>query len=208
MVVFWNQVRPFSGGSKNAANLPNGLFYEGVLETDEYVHDAPLPIGPQGNVLNGTWRKYAGASAGQSPLIHSLDILLGIHHKDLVDSEKVNPMMEMRNYLSRVHKDFLKNLEKTPSLRELILKHHHLEWSSAFNDILNAFKGFRDAHIQLTSVYIISQALKEKNELKEESVVQETKAAVDLDLKGTGGTSLVKFLKQTRQETLDAMIEH
>jgi indoleamine 2,3-dioxygenase len=28
--IFWNRVRPYAGGSKNALSLPNGIFYEGV----------------------------------------------------------------------------------------------------------------------------------------------------------------------------------
>ncbi len=30
--IFWYRVRPYSGGSKNAKDLPNGLFFEGVTE--------------------------------------------------------------------------------------------------------------------------------------------------------------------------------
>jgi indoleamine 2,3-dioxygenase len=30
--IFWHRVRPYSGGSKNAKDLPNGLFFEGVTE--------------------------------------------------------------------------------------------------------------------------------------------------------------------------------
>ena len=32
--IFWNRVRPYSSGSKNASLQPDGLFYEGVLEVN------------------------------------------------------------------------------------------------------------------------------------------------------------------------------
>ena len=32
--VFYQRIRPYSGGSKNSASFPNGVFYEGVEEVD------------------------------------------------------------------------------------------------------------------------------------------------------------------------------
>ena len=159
---------------------------------DKFVNkEKECPIGKK-----GTWRRYAGASAGQSPLIHALDVGLRIHHSQLPKSSS-NPMLEMRDYLSREHREFLLELQDRVDIKEHIHKSHDSDLIHAFNETIDAFKTFRDTHIQLTTVYIIQQSIKEKNMMMEgkESVV------------GTGGTDLVKFLKQTRDETLSTKID-
>ncbi|KAJ5937225.1 Indoleamine 2-3-dioxygenase [Penicillium verhagenii] len=61
--VFFYQLRPFLAGSKNmaSAGLPRGVFYD------------------EGNGL-GEWRQYSGGSNGQSSLIQTFDIFLGVNH--------------------------------------------------------------------------------------------------------------------------------
>jgi len=102
-------------------------------------------------------------------------------------------MLEMRQYLPQFHRDFLNQLCILPQISAILLSSENEEWIQGFNDVVDSFKSFRDQHIQLTTVYIIQQSLKEKETKTEEFV-------------GTGGTDLVQFLKQTRQETLNAKI--
>ncbi|KAJ3122623.1 hypothetical protein HK098_002709 [Nowakowskiella sp. JEL0407] len=72
---FYNRTRWFQSGWKGMDDvMPEGVFYEGVTEVDECVVRSES---------NGTWRIYAGASAGQSPLIHTLDVALGVEHKTM-----------------------------------------------------------------------------------------------------------------------------
>nr|KAJ3415132.1 hypothetical protein HK105_001594 [Polyrhizophydium stewartii] len=202
--IFWSRIRNYSGGSKNNANLPNGLFFEGVTEIDADVNQCVPP--PKG--LVGTWRCYAGASAGQSPLIHSLDVGLGVHHASMPQKSSdspatkapaVNPMLEMREYLSAEQRAFFKALGEAPSIREYVSS---LSSTSAaqieFNNAIRALKSFRDIHIQITTVYIILQQKKE---------AASTGAMSPKGTVGTGGTDLVPFLRQTRQETIDALVK-
>ncbi|KAF9353870.1 hypothetical protein BGX34_011337, partial [Mortierella sp. NVP85] len=60
--VFYWKVRPYLAGWENMAEagLPNGVQYEGVD--------------------NGAYKKLAGGSAGQSSLIHALDVAFGVEH--------------------------------------------------------------------------------------------------------------------------------
>eukprot|EP00842_Homolaphlyctis_polyrhiza_P002958 jgi/Hompol1/3663/HPOL_006671-RA len=122
--IFWTRIRNYSGGSKNSATMPNGIFFEGVTTIDAHVNpDAPPPAG-----RIGTWRRYAGASAGQSPVIHTLDVGLDIHHAPMhappsassqppSDTPRPNPMLEMREYLSSSQRKFLIHLASGPSIR-------------------------------------------------------------------------------------------
>ncbi|KAI8903197.1 Indoleamine 2,3-dioxygenase [Gorgonomyces haynaldii] len=189
--VFWKRVRPYSQGSKNNQNLEFGVFFEGVTEMDEFVQPHPLPV-VNGTLLEGTWRRYAGASAGQSPLIHTLDVGLDIHHRHMHETPTtptpVNPMMEMRAYLPDNIQHFLLHLQQT-SIRDYCQRTQNPDLTHHFNQCVHHFKTFRDLHIQLTTVYIILQQKK-----------QHEKAI------GTGGTDLIPFLKQTRQETEDSLL--
>ncbi|KAI8926999.1 Indoleamine 2,3-dioxygenase [Entophlyctis helioformis] len=212
--IFWNRVRPYAGGSKNSPKLPHGIFYEGVTEIDEHVNlDGPMPADRV-----GTWRCYAGASAGQSPLIHSLDVGLSIDHSpmpvsvpdasngdDAPAAKKAagpNPMLEMRAYLSAEHRDFLVALGNGPSIRDYLttLPPNHAAVAE-FDRAITGMKLFRDTHIKITTVYIILQQKKDIEGTGGNLLAPE-KGAV-----GTGGTDLIPFLRQTRQETVDALVK-
>lgn len=163
--------------------------------------------------MKGTWRSYAGASAGQSPLIHTLDVALSIHHKPMKasstlpatemseKSKGLNPMLEMRSYLPTRIQAFLRHLDSAPSIRTYI---EQLDSNNAcvdeFNRCLKGMEAFRTAHIKMTSVYIILQQKKE-NDGRQDVISGVMPSAV-----GTGGTELIPFLKQIRQETVDALV--
>lgn len=122
-------------------------------------------------------------------MIHTLDVAFGIVHDSMpmTGSSTVNPMLEMRESLPNEFQEFIKALANAPSIRDFCLLHPTSDVAGEFNRACKAIKDFRDLHIQVATRYIILQS-KEKN------------------LVGTGGTNLIPFLKQTRQETEDAMI--
>ncbi|KAJ3275494.1 hypothetical protein HDV01_000321 [Terramyces sp. JEL0728] len=181
--VFLARVRLYSGGSKNNSLMPNGVFFTGVTEMDQHVNlDHPNPGG-----LVGTWRKYAGASAGQSPLIHTIDAALSIQHLPMKQGAPVNPMQEMIEALPLDLQDFIQIVREGPSIREFCLGSLDERLRQEFNRTLTNLKLFRDKHMQLATRYIV--------------IHKKDPAAV-----GTGGTDLVPFLKQVRQETMDTSI--
>ena len=140
---------------------------------------------------------YPGASAGQSPLIHSIDVGLDIEHLPLVtvtnsssdSSSKPNPMLEMREALPGSFQQFIKDLASGPSIRSYCFGAHLIpELKNEFNNACNNLKAFRDMHLQIATRYIVNQK-------KGAGIV------------GTGGTDLVPFLKQVRKETEDARLD-
>ena len=161
--VFYQQVRPYMAGWENALNgLPNGLVYQGVKgETGE---DLQL--------------KFAGASAGQSPILHCLDIVLGIKHHPTRVSGQQQPknlehrttyIYEMRKYMLREHREFLSFLETTTNIKTYIERQQDSFSEEmkplllgAFNDLVNTMKEFRDFHIQLITRYILIPSSKSK----------------------------------------------
>ncbi|KAJ1549073.1 hypothetical protein HK405_010258 [Cladochytrium tenue] len=70
----------------------------------------------------------------------------------------------------------------------------------AYNACVAALLDFRKAHTKLVSLYIITQALKGA---KRAGVEKESDSG---PARGSGGTELISFLKQTRAETAAAVI--
>lgn len=205
--VFYYDIRPMLAGSKNMghAGLPKGVFYE---EGDG----------------KGQWREYSGGSNAQSSLIQFFDIILGVEHKatgELDGKKKLGFLKEMRRYMPAPHARFLTYLSSIPSLRTFVLRHSlNHEITEAYNAAVAELSRFRDKHIQIVTRYII---LPSKNPRKAPSVetsvnlatvslsssatkMHDEKAAggLTLELHGTGGTALIPFLKQTRDETANA----
>lgn len=184
--VFFTKVRPFLAGWKGSTAMPNGLIYEGV---------DPKP------------KFYSGGSAAESCLVQVIDAALGIKHDathvaapepgshahtaavPTADTEQ-NFLRQMRNYMPRSHRDYAAALEAVPSLREYVSGFDSHDLQVAFNDCVAAVREFRDHHIRIVAQYIVAQAAKQPQG--------------SLSVRGTGGTGLMPFLKQVRDEVAAA----
>ncbi|KAF2709369.1 Indoleamine 2,3-dioxygenase [Pleomassaria siparia CBS 279.74] len=183
--VFYNKIRPFLAGSKNmaVAGLPNGVFYD------------------EGEG-KGQWRQYSGGSNAQSSLIQFLDVALGVEHSLTGAKKGSNPgfLNEMRNYMPGPHRAFLQHVESVSNIRNYAAT--NTEVAIAYNAAVEELSHFRDIHIQIVTRYIINPSRKQgpvKNagmNLAVASTHSKTKS-----LHGTGGTALIPFLKQSRDET-------
>ncbi|KDQ10131.1 hypothetical protein BOTBODRAFT_58320 [Botryobasidium botryosum FD-172 SS1] len=116
-------------------------------------------------------------SAGQSTLIHALDMFLGVDHARKFHSAQ-------RQYMPRLHRSFLEHLESSGSLRDFVRLRapENQELSEAFNGAMRAMKTFRNSHFRIVARYIVKP------------------------MRGTGGTDLIPFLKEVRDDTCRAMI--
>ncbi|EPS27511.1 hypothetical protein PDE_02454 [Penicillium oxalicum 114-2] len=202
--VFFHQLRPFLAGSKNmaAAGLPNGVFYD-VGHGD------------------GEWHQYSGGSNAQSSLIQTFDIFLGVSHSATggtsMKSSGTSYIQEMRNYMPASHKRFLEALSSLSNIRPFVNSPQvDSSLKEAYNAAVLALTSFRDAHIQMVSRYIIVPARKQiPPDLKVKSgdtinlatASAQAKGSSEtnsMGLSGTGGTSLIPFLKHTRDTTKSA----
>lgn len=117
----------------------------------------------------------------------------------------------MRDYMPAPHKRFLETLTEITNIRSYILS---LEPESpakeAYNAAVQSLTSFRDVHVQIVSNYIIVPARNSKVEDQPAEKVNLATASTQVDglndknatgLYGTGGTSLIPFLKQTRDDT-------
>ncbi|KAJ5798022.1 uncharacterized protein N7503_007318 [Penicillium pulvis] len=197
--VFYNELRPYLAGSKSMAEagLPHGL--------SEY-------------------RQLSGGSNAQSSLIQFTDIVLGVEHhptgsnnKPGVTSEagkKRSFSHEMRSYMPGPHRRFLEDVEEVSNIHEFVkARRHNPGLSRAYNKCLEIFSSMREKHFQIVARYVIAQSHKRKEEgqsLKpaSESVVNIVNStSSSSEARGTGGTSVVPFLKQTREETVKPILD-
>ncbi|TVY13555.1 Indoleamine 2,3-dioxygenase [Lachnellula arida] len=191
--IFYNQIRPFLAGSKNMmlAGLPNGVFYD---EGDG----------------KGKWRQYSGGSNAQSSLIQFFDVALGVEHSLTGASKGSKPgfLQEMRNYMPGPHRQFLQHVESISNIREYADKCVDAGVGEAYNAAIEELSKFRNIHIQIVTRYIITPSRQQVPpstagmNLAIASANGETK-----DLHGTGGTQLLPFLKQSRDETINTALK-
>ena len=189
--VFYHTVRPHLAGSMNmeAAGLTKGIFFD---EGDG----------------KGSWRKYRGGSNGQSSLLQFFDAVLSVNH-----SRCGGFHAEMRKYMPGPHGRFLDDVEAIANIRSYVEGLEENETlTTAFNDAVKALSVFRDKHIALVSRYIIipSRLPKpEKSVIRRDIASASTKMALEAqtqELRGTGGTKLIPFLRTSRDETNETMV--
>ncbi|XP_059141281.1 myoglobin-like [Physella acuta] len=149
--------------------------------------DNPLPDGLIYEGVSDQPIKMTGGSAAQSTTLQVVDALLGVKHTQ----DKKDFLTTMRCFMPPDHKSFIEDLENRQfKLRDLVLSTNSERLQSAYNKCVTALIDLRTYHIKIVTKYIV-QASQTMNEGNYES----------LDKKGTGGTSLIPFLKDIRTDT-------
>lgn len=193
--IFYYRIRPFLAGWRNMADagLPNGVKYGST----------------------GGFQVFAGGSNAQSSLIQAIDILLGVEHFPFgkqkpnqgktisAESNQNNFLNEMRQYMPREHCQFLEHLSLVSNIRDYVLTNqNNQKISLAYDACLAMLKSFRDKHIQIVTRYVILQAKKKSSDSSLKVLKNGlAKTQGKKEQKGTGGTALIPFLKQCRDET-------
>lgn len=198
-MVFYNEIRPFLAGSKNMglAGLPQGVFYSEGVDAE--------------GKEKGQYRQYSGGSNAQSSLIQFFDVILGVSHHSTVGTapSKNGFLSEMRNYMPGPHRAFLSHLEQSPSIREYAQNCPIPEVGEAYNFAVKELERFRDVHIQIVTRYIIRPSRAQQPPAVNGGIniaVASSRSGDTKGLKGTGGTDLMPFLRQARDETRDTAL--
>ncbi|KAF2470047.1 indoleamine 2,3-dioxygenase family protein [Lindgomyces ingoldianus] len=212
--VFYHRIRPYLAGSKNMAEagLPNGVMFDDGTGEQPYV-------------------QFSGGSNAQSSIIQFFDIVLGVEHRptgekrtDSLDSEGPIPppsnnfILDMRKYMPGPHRRFLEHIESVSNIREYVaVNRSNRALVTAFDACLAMLRTFRDKHIQMVSRYIIVKSRESRSHSRslspKQAAAQRINIANTLDrtsgrkLRGTGGTALIPFLKQARDETGEPAID-
>ncbi|GES61240.1 indoleamine 2,3-dioxygenase subfamily [Aspergillus terreus] len=216
--VFYHRIRPYLAGSKNMADagLPHGLLYDTGHGEPEY-------------------RQYGGGSNAQSSLIQFFDIVLGVEHRPtgetrpneenkdkegMVGAPRHGFIQEMRDYMPGPHRRFLEHVNAVANIREYVEdRRSDKALCIAYDACLSMLRAMRDKHIQIVSRYIIIPSRDAKarppratSPRRQSNAMNlaNTRAAdgkPDKKLRGTGGTALIPFLKQARDETGEPAID-
>lgn len=200
---FYTRIRPFLAGSKNmeSAGLPRGVFYD---EGDG----------------RGQWRQLRGGSNGQSSLIQLFDVVLGVQHKTGGDDGSKGYHELVREYMPGPHARFLAHVAEKGNFKEMAEganggSEEEEALREAFSAATAALGAFRDKHIQIVTRYIIlpsRRAAASGGEVARgkggnggrQNLATSSARRDGKELTGTGGTTLVPFLKKTRDETVEA----
>lgn len=197
--VFYHRIRPFLAGSKNMseAGLPNGVNYDSGTNVTDY-------------------RQYSGGSNAQSSLIQFFDIALGIDHRATGDtktddsSRKNSFIQDMRHYMPGQHARFLEDVSSVSNIKKFVYDNRDkTQLCLAYDACLAMLSAFRDKHIAIVTRYVITPSRELRNRSRTRSPeagrqklnLAVASAKANNTQKGTGGTALIPFLKQARDET-------
>lgn len=219
-IVFYHRIRPFLAGFKNmaAAGLPKGLFYSegngkgswqqwrgGSNGQSSLIQfwDAVLGVT---HTPDGSGNPHAAAGTPEGP---NKTTTTSFHE-------------EVRAYMPGGHRRLLEHVWRSGSLRALAALPtggaEHARMQEAYAAAIKTLTEFRTGHVGIVTAYIIvpsrkamaGDKLKAVN-LATASTMQQSekkgaagKEAADNQLTGTGGTALLPFLKQSRDETYEA----
>jgi indoleamine 2,3-dioxygenase len=144
--------------------------------------------------------------------------------------------MEMRRYMPGPHARFLSDVQAVTNIRGFVEDHRdNRQLCTAYDACLSMLRALRDKHIAIVTRYIVlpsrevrarsrsrsPEAARLRLNLATASRQLHTRQALDphpaagirgptnrkRDLKGTGGTALISFLKQARDETGEPAVE-
>lgn len=189
--TFYWTCRPWWDGAPGSGSTGAPWIYEGV---------------PAGAAVD-----LSGPSAGQSTVMHALDIFLDIDHKlakkrepaPSPDNKRADTgfMERMRRYMPGLHREYLARIAKAPrSLREVALETPGLQ--EPYNAAVSALKNLRDVHIRVVCLYVVSMA---HSSPPPDIMRKEKQGGVAL---GTGGMEASNLLKAGRDATKRAIIKN
>lgn len=138
-----------------------------------------------------------------------------------------NFIHEMRRYMPGPHRRFLIRIAAVANIRPFVELHsHNASLTTAFDACLAMLRAFRDRHVQMVSRYIIVKSRETRRPSISRGVTSPPPSSTSTAapppqqqkinlanvaasgageekkaLKGTGGTALIPFLKQARDET-------
>ncbi|KAJ6531239.1 Indoleamine 2,3-dioxygenase-domain-containing protein [Mycena capillaripes] len=200
--VFYWDLRPWFEGSDAKGPSAPGWIYEGVPDSDRL--------------------DLSGPSAGQSSVMHALDIFLDVDHKlrqrryPAPSSENKRAdhgfMDRMRRYMPGKHRDYLASLAATPrSIRDLAQRTPALR--EPYDNAVMALKKLRDLHMRIACLYVVTMSRSTPNARAGCPVasmmdrLQTSRAAGNGPTRGTGGNELALLLKAGRDATRRAVLK-
>ncbi|KAL2202616.1 indoleamine 2,3-dioxygenase subfamily [Sarocladium strictum] len=181
--MFYHTLRPFLAGGKGMEDkgLPRGFVFQRGDGTEKEV-------------------RCIGGSAAQSSLFQFLDIVLGVQHEPTAGS-KETLFEAMRPYMPGKHRDFLKAVSALPSIRPFVQDNaSNGALQEAYNQCISQLRSWRGSHIAVVSKYVVRPA-RSATGATQNTTKDSLDDEQDDSLTGTGGSALIPFLRQSKDET-------
>ncbi|MCJ1318137.1 hypothetical protein MMC15_003464 [Xylographa vitiligo] len=221
--VFYHRIRPFLAGSKNMADagLPNGVIYEDGSGKEEYKQygggsNAQSSLIQFFDIVLGVEHRPTGEKQKRNDSSES-------EAEGTAPPSRHNFIQDMRSYMPGPHRRFLEHVSHVANIREYVESHRsNRSLSIAYDACLAMLRSLRDKHIQMVSRYIIvksresrshSRSISPQHAPQRINIATATKNSSNDNrpgnkkLRGTGGTALIPFLKQARDETGEPAID-
>lgn len=219
--VFYHRIRPFLAGGKNMgdAGLPHGVMYDDGTGTGKYRQygggsNAQSSLIQFFDIVLGVEHRPTGEKRNESS---SSD------EGGLAPSPRHNFIHEMRSYMPGPHRRFLEHVSSVANIREYVeSRRSDRALCIAYDACLAMLRALRDKHIQMVSRYIVVKTRESRSHSRSISpraapqsinIVTASKhhgkdaRPGSKKIRGTGGTALIPFLKQARDETGEPAID-
>lgn len=229
-IIFYNRIRPFLAGSKNMAEagLPRGVNYDNGSGVDDY------RLYSGGSNAQSSLIQFFDVVLGieHRPTGEKRDPLSESEREGRARASQHNFINEMRRYMPGPHARFLRDVQTVANIRDYVEAHpEDTQLCLAYDACLAMLSSFRDKHIAIVTRYIIlpSREVRARSRSRSPEAVRQRlnlasssrqvagvqkgdgNGAPSGDrskkLKGTGGTALIPFLKQARDETGEPAVE-
>lgn len=143
--------------------------------------------------------EFSGGSAAQSSLLHCFDELFGIKHEAKAGAF----LARMRHYMPPAHRQMIQDISLQPSLRNFVLEQQDEQLHQAFQLCVTKLIDLRSYHINMVSRYVTIPAARARQLRVEKESTEDmvSKAPTALEEIGTGGSSIMSFLKTVRDKT-------
>lgn len=198
---FYWDVRPWFDGADSKGPSSAGWTFEGI---------------PNSQSLD-----LSGPSAGQSSVIHAVDIFLDIDHKlrerrapapSRLNAQADRGFMDrMRRYMPGPHRAYLTYLEQVPhAIRSIAKSSPALR--EPYDSAVMALKQLRDSHIRIVCLYVINMSHQppKGSGCPATAEIQRLRRSMEDregPIRGTGGTDLAALLKAGRDATRRAVLK-
>lgn len=217
---FYNKIRLFLAGSKGSQKLPNGVFFDNGKDPMQSVRlaggsNAQSSLIQLIDIALGVRHYPTKIRAGRFNSGEKIRL------NDLLHEES-EFVASMRDYMPGPHRRFLVHFAKVANIRAFVeMNRGHEGLINSYNACISALVKFRDIHLQVANRYILLQsANSNRNERRRQGacglsrVSNKSKPCHErsrsperrhedsgVAARGTGGTALLPFLKQIRDET-------
>lgn len=226
--VFYHRIRPFLAGSKNMkdAGLPHGVFYDDGSSRSTWRQygggsNAQSSMIQFFDIVLGVEHRPTGSKKDETSESEA--------EPGTLPKPRNNFIHEMRQYMPGPHRKFLQAVEAVANIRDFVeFNRSNRQLTVAYDACLAMLRALRDKHIQMVSRYIIVKSRESRSlsrtrrgsspdpvprggigiaSIRYGRPQDNDKTSKKKKMRGTGGTALIPFLKQARDETGEPAID-